>query len=145
MKHFSYWMMLVLLIAGLNLAACNPKPKSEKVQPFRLEVMEETDLKRVVLTEKAAQRLDIQTSPVGTQTVNGNEQKVIPYAAVLYDVHGAAWTYVNPQPLTFYRQAIVIESIQGDLVVLSDGPEAGTPVVTVGAAELYGAELGVSK
>src|SRR5512143_736355 len=113
MKHFSYWMMLVLLIAGLNLAACSPKPKAEKIQPFRLEVMEETDLKRVVLTEKAVQRLDIQTSPVGIQAMNGTEQKVIPYAAVLYDVHGAAWTYVSPQPLVFYRQPIVIDAIQG--------------------------------
>lgn len=145
MKHLNYWMMLALVIAGLNLAACSPKPKTEKIQPFRLEVMEETDLKRVVLTEKAVQRLDVRTIPVRTQMVDGSEQKVIPYAAVLYDVHGAAWTYVNPQPLVFYRQAIVIAAIQDDLVMLSDGPEVGTPVVVVGAAELYGAELGVSK
>jgi hypothetical protein len=43
--------------------------------------------------------------------------------------------------LTFERQRIGIERIVGDLAVLSEGPPVGTPVVTVGAALLYGAEI----
>ena len=31
----------------------------------------------------------------------------------------------------------------GDYAVLSDGPAAGTPVVSVGVAELFGAEFDV--
>ncbi|MEW6239734.1 MAG: efflux RND transporter periplasmic adaptor subunit [Chloroflexota bacterium] len=76
---------------------------------------------------------------------NGATQKVIPYAAVIYDVEGNAWVYTNPEPLVFVRQPIVIDYIEGDLAILLDGPEAETAVVTVGAAELFGAETGVSK
>ena len=146
MKHINRWIMLALAIASLQLSACGVAPsKAQKIQPFRLEAVEGTDLKRVVLTEKAAERLDIQTAPVRSEQANMSQQKVIPYAAVLYDVQGDAWTYVSPEPLVFVREPIVIDSIQGDRVFLSDGPELGTAVVTVGAAELYGAELGVSK
>ena len=146
MKHINRWIMLVLTIVSLQLSACGVGPsKAQKVQPFRLEAIKGTDLKRVVLTEKAAERLDIQTAPVRSEQVNVSQQKVIPYAAVLYDVQGDAWTYVSPEPLVFVREPIVIDSIQGDRVVLSEGPDVGTAVVTVGAAELYGAELGVSK
>jgi hypothetical protein len=38
-----------------------------------------------------------------------------------------------------------VDHIQGDLVVLQEGPAAGTSVVTVGAVELYGADTGVGK
>jgi hypothetical protein len=66
---------------------------------------------------------------------------VVPYAAVLYDAHGDAWTYTSPEPLTFVRHRITVDNIQGDLAFLSSGPPVGTLVVTVGAAELYGAEF----
>lgn len=69
------------------------------------------------------------------------KQKVVPYSAVYYDGKGAAWVYVNTKPLTFERRRVGIERVVGDLAVLSDGPSLGTPVVTVGAAMLYGAEI----
>jgi hypothetical protein len=70
-----------------------------------------------------------------------DKQKVVPYGAVFYDARGAAWVYVNSGPLAFERQRIAVERIVGDLAVLSEGPPVGTPVVTVGAALLYGAEI----
>lgn len=69
------------------------------------------------------------------------KQKVVPYAAVYYDGKGAPWVYVNTKPLVFERRRISIERIVGELAVLSDGPAIGTPVVTTGAALLYGAEI----
>ncbi len=36
-----------------------------------------------------------------------------------------------------------VELIRGDDVYVTDGPPAGTPIVVVGAAELYGTEKGV--
>jgi hypothetical protein len=69
------------------------------------------------------------------------KQKVVPYGAVLYDAKGEAWVYVNGKPLTFERQRIVIERIVGDMAVLTEGPAVGTPIVTVGAALLYGSEI----
>jgi hypothetical protein len=69
------------------------------------------------------------------------KQKVVPYAAVYYDAKGTAWVYVNPKPLTFERRRVAVDRVVGDVAVLSEGPPAGTPVVTVGAALLYGAEI----
>lgn len=137
MKHINRLIIVVLVIAGL-LSACAPKAeKVEKIEPFQLEVIEGSDFQRVILTEKAAQRLDIQTTPV-----SGN---VIPYAAVLYGLHGETWTYTNPEPLVFVREPIVIDHIEGDSAFLSEGPDTGTAVVIIGVAELYGAEVGVKK
>jgi hypothetical protein len=78
-------------------------------------------------------------------SVQGPLRKVVPYAAVLYGVNGETWVYSNPEPLVFVRQPIVVDYIEGDLAILSEGPETGTEVVTVGAAELFGTETGVSK
>jgi len=74
---------------------------------------------------------------------SGNEekQKVVPYSAVYYDGKGAAWVYVNTKPLTYERQRIEVERVVGDLAVLSGGPPIGTPIVTVGASMLFGAEI----
>ena len=63
----------------------------------------------------------------------------------LTDLNGETWTYTNPEPLVFVRHRVTVEYISGDLAVLLDGPPAGTSVVTVGAAELFGAELGVGR
>lgn len=146
MKNVNRWIIVLLVIAALQLSACAPKSaKVEKIQPFQLEPVEGTDFQRVILTAKAAERLDIQTAAVKNAQVNGSQQKVIPYAAVLYGLLGETWTYTNPEPLVFVRQAIVIDYIEGDRVVLSEGPDVGTAVVIIGAAELYGAEVGVSK
>jgi hypothetical protein len=137
MKHI-YRLFIALLIMASLLAACGPKSTSvEKIEPFKLEVIEGSDFQRVILTEKASQRLDIQTTPV-----NGN---VIPYAAVLYGLNGETWTYTNPEPLVFVRQSIVIDHIEGDSAFLSEGLDTGTAVVIIGVAELYGAEVGVKK
>jgi hypothetical protein len=69
------------------------------------------------------------------------KKKVVPYDAVYYDAKGTAWVYVNTGPLTFERQRISVERVIGDQVVVSEGPPLGTPVVVVGAALLYGAEI----
>ena len=146
MKHINRWLILVLMIVGLQLSACAPKAtKAEFIPPSSLEVIEGSDIQRVILTEKAAERLDIQTSAVRDELVNGSKRKVVPYAAVLYDLEGATWVYTNPAPLSFVRESITVDFIEGDRAVLKNGPSSGTEVVTVGVAELYGAETGVKK
>jgi hypothetical protein len=146
-KNRSMVIVGLLIVAGLQLAACGQTPSvtAGKVAPAKVEKIEGTELNRVVLTEKAAQRLAIQTAPVREEQMNGAARKVIPYAAVIYDLKGATWTYTSPEPLTFVRQAITVDYIDGDSVVLVDGPAAGTAVVTVGVAELYGADTGIGK
>ncbi|MGH6640630.1 MAG: hypothetical protein ACREBY_18760 [Polaromonas sp.] len=75
------------------------------------------------------------------QSGNAEKQKAVPYASVYYDGKGVTWVYVNTKPLVFERQRVTVERIVGDLAFLSDGPSVGTPVVTVGASMLFGAEI----
>ncbi|MCZ7573223.1 MAG: hypothetical protein M5U01_32130 [Ardenticatenaceae bacterium] len=255
MQHTNRWMVLVLLIiAALQLSGCGRAESGAagKIAPSKLEPIEGSDFKRVILTEKATQRLDVQMVPVREEQVvrkrtvgaevvaqrgagvaspsrvwvrvlldesgldevdrsqptrilplddeedaddgmagltaepdegpgddnpeeatgalyyavssaeNGlapgdrvlvelsllggeTPRKIVPYAAVLYGVNGETWVYSSAEPLVYVRQPIVIDYIEDDLAILSEGPEAGTPVVTIGAAELFGAETGVSK
>jgi len=97
----------------------------------------------VILTAQAAKRLGIETAPVRDSQVQGKLRKVVPYAAVFYDLNGKTWVYMNPEPLTFVRASISVDYIDSDLAVLSEGPPSGTGVVTVGSPELYGTEFGV--
>jgi hypothetical protein len=76
---------------------------------------------------------------------SGALQKVIPYSAVIYDLTGNTWVYTVPEPLTYVRQPITVDFIEGDTAFLADGPDAETLVATVGVAELYGIDTGVGK
>jgi hypothetical protein len=254
MKPMRRWLIGMGILASMYLSACAGAPAAiEKVPPAYLEPIEGTELQRVILTEKAAQRLDIQTALVREEQVmrkwivggvvvapaesaaadptslwvrvlldqseldrvnrraparilplddeeeededdeadelfaeadegpgddaeeggqglfylmrkgetglapgqrvlvelsrsgSGGSRKIIPFAAVIYEPNGTTWVYTNPETLIFIRQPIVIDYIEGGLAVLFEGPEAGIAVVTVGAAELFGAETGVSK
>lgn len=122
-------------------------------RPARVEPVPGTDLRRVVLLPRAAERLGIETAPVGAGSpaavrlasdagTGAAARTVVPYSAVLYDTQGAAWVYTNPEPLVFVRARVRVGSINGDQAVLTDGPPAGTIIVTVGGAELLAAELG---
>jgi hypothetical protein len=145
MRPSHRWLVAGLYVAALLLAGCGPWASAqgtvEKEAPSRLEPIAGTELSRVILTEEAADRLDIHTEEVRETDVEGQPHRVISYTAVIYDVEGTAWAYTSPEPYTFVRLALDIDAIDGDLAILSEGPPVGTPVVTVGAAELYGAEF----
>jgi hypothetical protein len=150
MKHINRRLVVILLIlAALPLvAACAETSASNapsKVQPAQVEKIEGTELNRLILTEKAAQRLDLQTAPVREEQVNGTQALVVPYSAVIYDLEGKTWIYISPAPLTYMREPITIDYIEGDIVVLEKGPASGIEVVTVGVPELYGADTGIGK
>jgi hypothetical protein len=142
----------VLLAAALSLGAvgCARGDASEEGEgssdAVTLEPVQGTELSKVILSQRAAERLGIRTDRVRLQRQPGaGTRKVIAYGAVLYDEQGDTWTFTSPAPLTFLRQKIDIDRVTGTSVVLRDGPPAGTTVVTEGAAELLGAELGVGE
>jgi hypothetical protein len=138
MKHISRFILVLLVFAGLLLSACGPSTSAkEKVSPSKLEAIEGSELQRVILTEKAAERIGVETV-----AANGTE---VPYAAVIYDIEGNTWIYTMPEPLTFVREQIVIDHIEGDTAILSESLSSDLNVVTVGVAEIYGTETGVSK
>jgi len=147
MRRRDCGMLVTLTIAGLLLAACS-QPTSQDVlgaqgPPVMVEAIDGTDIKQVTLIPASAERLGIQTAPIGREVVGGRSRTVMPYAALLYDEQGDTWTYTNPEGLVYVRHGVTVDFIEGDLAILSDGPPVDTLVVTVGAAELYGAEFGV--
>ena len=147
MKHVNCLMVVVLIITVSQLSGCGRRSgetESEN-EPVKVEPVAGTEVSSVTLTEEAVKRLDIQKVLVRDAQVRGTLRRVIPYAAVLYDPDGATWAFTNPEPLLFVRQAIKVDYIEGDLAVLLEGPSSGTAVVTVGAAELFGAEIGVGE
>jgi hypothetical protein len=109
-------------------------------QAARIEVVPGSAFKRIVLTERAARRLDIQTAEV---TIDGSGMRVVPYAAIVYDLTGMPFVYTSPDVLTFLRQPVTLARIVGNRAFLSEGPAAGTRIATVGVPQLYGAEKGV--
>jgi hypothetical protein len=98
-------------------------------------------ISQITLRPRAAQRLDIQTSTI-REDPSGH--KIAPFASIIYDLDGDAWVYAVSAPLTYVRQNVVIDGIDGVDVYLTDGPPPGTEVVTVGVPELYGTEVGVN-
>ena len=137
----------MLALTAVMLAACGGGQipvAGEKVAPSRVEPIEGSEFSRLTLTEKAVERLGVQTAPVEIRQMS-TEHKAVPYSALICGLQGETWGYVNPEPLVYIRQAIVVDYIEDDWVALVEGPEIGVPVVTVGASLLYGAEVGVSK
>ena len=118
--------------------------------PLTVEPVEGSDLHRVTLSARAAERLGIETAPMGGADATGRlvgvgargARSVVPYSAVLYDARGDTWVYTNPASLVFLRERVSVERIDDNRVILTNGPPAGTTIVTVGGAELLAAELG---
>ncbi len=133
--------LAALLSAGSSLQAL-AADVAKKVGASQVEPISGSSLKRVTLTQKAADRLDIKTAKIGVDSAG---VMTAPYAALLYDVTGKTWVYTNPEPLAYVRHAVVVESIKGQHAFLKEGPPAGTSVVVIGVAELFGAESGLGK
>jgi hypothetical protein len=75
------------------------------------------------------------------QAGSEDKQKVVPYNAIYYDAKGQPWVYTNHKPLQYERHKVTVQRVVGGVAVIADGPPVDTPVVTVGAALLYGTEI----
>jgi hypothetical protein len=143
----------LLVTAALLLLACSGTSSATETNaaPSKVEPIQGSSVGKVTLLESAAKRLALQTAPLQERPVTPRDagapgvRKVVPYAAVIYDLTGAAWVYTSPEALAYVRQPVVIDYVEGEMAVLSAGPSAGTQVVIVGAAELYGSETGVGR
>ena len=148
MQIKKFWIILTLILMGaLSLVACSSgEPEVDEIEPATIGDGGEYNL--VTLTEKAAERLGIQSEAVGEEEVDGVNVLVVPYASLIYGLNGETWAYIrNPgaDSLTFTRVPITVDRIDGGRVLLTEGPDIGSHVVTVGVAELYGADTGVGK
>ncbi|KPV48350.1 hypothetical protein SE17_38530 [Kouleothrix aurantiaca] len=143
MKAYSGLMAVALLAAALLMSACGAAPEAatDEAKPVTVESLTgASEPTKETLTEDAAKRLDIQTAAVSEADLAGVKHTTVPYASVIYDTEGATWVYLNTEPNTFVRHGITVNDIQGDTAFLADTLPAGSSVVTVGVAELYGAE-----
>ncbi len=73
------------------------------------------------------------------------ESLTLPWSAVIHDIHGGTWVYEMTAEHKFARRRIVVRFAQEGIAVLASGPAVGTKVVTAGATELFGTEVGFSK
>lgn len=140
MRRRNTW-IIVVVAAVLPFVGCEKAGEKQVAgaPPATVEPTSESGIRRITLSELAAKRLGIQVAPV--TAAEGRLQA--PYSALLYDTTGAEWVYVNPEGKVYRRAAVKVDHIDGDKMYLLKGPDAGTRVVTVGAAELYGAEFEV--
>jgi hypothetical protein len=108
--------------------------------PARVEATADAKIKKVTLTQKAAERLGILIDEV---RADPSGRLIVPYASVLYDLSGKAWVYISAEPLTFVRGPVEIDTIKGDNVYLTDGPPVGTKVLAAGVPQVFGTEVKV--
>ena len=145
-RRTTLWVAAVLLLAVLPVAGCQGEGEEELAadEPAMVEPVEGSDdLFQITLTADAAERIDLQTAVVRTEGAGAAERTIVPYSAIVYETDGETWVYTSTEELSFVREHIVVKEIEGDRAVLSEGPAAGTEVVTVGVAELFGAEHGI--
>jgi hypothetical protein len=107
--------------------------------PARVDKNAATGIAKLTVSERGLERLDLKTDLVKTGASGTGIS--LPYAALLYDADGKTWVYTSPTPQTFERQEVIVARIEAGVVTATAGPPAGTTIVTVGAAELFGAEF----
>jgi len=137
----SYGIAALLVAAGLALAGCGSAQGADVVPPkvASVQVRAEGGPGVITLAAAAVKRLGVQTARVTA----GAAGLRVPYGALVYEADGSSWVFVETAPLHYQRARITVSGITGDRVTLTSGPPVGTPVVTVGAAELIGVETGI--
>lgn len=137
----------VLMVAAFTACLAEPcvsalaaETAVKKILPARVEATSDSKIMKVTLTPKAAERLGVVIDEV---RADPSGRRIVPYASVLYDLTGKTWVYISADPLTFVRGAVVIDTIKGDNVYLTDGPPAGTKVLAAGVPQVFGTEVKV--
>ena len=140
-RAFQGFVVAIAATASLTACAEIEVPLAEPYEPAHLESTGPDQPAKVILTEEAQHRVQLQTTLVKAHGADVS----VDHAALVYDKKGKPWVFTVIGPLTYVRAAVGIKATQDDnMVVLSSGPPAGTEVVTVGAIELWGTELEIA-
>jgi hypothetical protein len=132
----------VVAIAVATSAGC-AEIESVTAEPYEPAALESTGPDkpaRITLTDEAVDRVALQTTEVKAL----GKDLTVDHAALVFDKAGKPWLFTVVGPRTYVRAAVTIKEVQDNVMTLSAGPPAGTQVVTVGAIELWGAELGIA-
>ena len=134
---------LVSVMAGLALNACTEVETESATgyEPSKLTPVKGSGERvRVTFTKEGAERVGLETARVRAS----GKRTIVPYSALMYDPAGKTYVYTSRTLLSYLREPVEVARIDGNRVLLSDGPAAGTRVVTVGVSEVYGTELEVA-
>lgn len=137
------WILVFVTTLAVVVGACAQSSEPEAATDEGLAQIEDiagSDVKKITMADDAVERIGVKTVPVAA--ADGGRMRV-PSATVLYDQQGRTWVFTEPEHDVFVREEVKIIGTNGEDTILSTGPTADTPVVTVGVAELYGTELGV--
>nr|WP_305891469.1 membrane fusion protein MtrC [Methylomonas sp. SURF-1] len=74
-----------------------------------------------------------------------DENLVVPWSALVYDVNGGCWIYQALQANVYQRRRVQVLRVVEDQAAVMGDIAAGIEVVTAGVAELFGTEFGVGK
>jgi len=96
------------------------------------------ELSNLNLELRPGQRLSA-TLPLRTEK---QDRLSVPLSAILYDVHGGTWVYVEDAPHVYRRQRVELAESTSATAFLSRGATPDMKVVTQGATELFGTEFG---
>jgi hypothetical protein len=115
--------VVALLIAGLQISACSDADTPTKIEPATVEHLEGTDVSRIILAPKAAERLGIETTAVREVEVTrkrtpGGEVVLSP-AEKVADA-GGVWVRVPLNDSDLQK----VDRSQPALVVAGDEPDA---------------------
>jgi hypothetical protein len=128
---------LAVLASGLVLGACSEVESNlRENQPYEVIGPEDAAIKTVKMEDATAALLPVETTSVRRK---GN-RKVVPHNAVIYNPDGDVFVYTKPKAETYRRAPIEVIRVHGNQALLSDGPAAGTTIVTTGSAELLATE-----
>jgi hypothetical protein len=133
---------VVAVAATASLAACAEieVPMAEPYEPAQLESTGPEQPARIILTDEAQRRIQLQTTKVRLE--DGDLE--VEHAALVFDKKGKPWVFTVVGPRTYVRAPVKIKEIDDELMILVSGPPPGTGVVTVGAIELWGTELEIA-
>jgi hypothetical protein len=140
-RAFQAFVVAVAATASLGGCAEIEVPLAEPYEPAQLESTGPDQPARIILTEEAQHRIQLQTTVVKPHGADVS----VDDAALVYDQEGKPCVFTVIGPRTYVRAPVGIKGVQEDnLMILSSGPPAGTEVVTVGAMQLWGTELEIA-
>ena len=85
----------------------------------------------------------MQRITVSLNTVNKSDNKLaIPYSAVVYDIYGGSWVYMQQTKNSYERKRVFLDHVSGKQAIISEGPAENSQIVINGALELFAVETG---
>lgn len=138
-RRASAWLVVVAVVVAVVWLMW-PQPTPSEGEALEAAHMEESDgHTRIVLTQGAADRLDLKTAPVEAD----GDALVVPDSALMWDSDGTTVLYEQVDDLAYSPVMVEVAHQEDGQAWLVTGPPVGAIVVSLGAAELYGVEHGI--